>query len=316
MRTIIVSMSCCLLAKAAWAAVVFAGANSRTQSYIVASLAEAIDGSTIAILHSQCDDVYRTEGRNVAVQYALGLSAFRCVAVLKGHWHGDYSVFLYVYPPKRKLRTARSGHLPPPYRPMMWPGDELPRLVLMRPEFLPLKDRVVPSQRDAEMRRIAEAAMDLPEEAFIQKNNLADMFSNQVYRVMDACIFQADHPIPDLPETDNIRANINNLKAMKTRVPDLQEMSNLIRLSAREVSEIVFTAYWLEGAEGAAKYAGSCVAHPAVLVPLSGPADFETEIGKRLFDAVTAKKIPETEPPPKSLPKPPRPSTVSGEVLP
>lgn len=291
MRTIVVSMVCCLLAQAVWAAGVFSDADARTQHYIVTSMADAIGGSTIAILHSRCDDVYRLEGRDLAIQFALGLSAFRRVAVLNGYCPGNYSGFLYLYPPKREYRLAVSGQIPPPYRPMLWPGDELPRLVLMQSEFLPLKDRVVPSKRLVEMQKIAESAMNLSGQDFVRNFKLDNMFSNQVYRVMDACVFQVDYPVPDLPVTDNIRANLNNLMAMKTRVTELQKMSNLIRLSPREVSEIVWTAYWLEESGGAAKYAAACVTNPAILLPLAGPTEFTTEIGRRLFEAVKKKSL-------------------------
>jgi hypothetical protein len=66
-------------------------------------------------------------------------------------------------------------------------------------------------------------------------------------------------------------------------------MSRLIQLTSREVSEIVFTAYWLEGDDGAAKYATSRAANPAILLPIDAPDDFLTEIGKKLFEAVKAK---------------------------
>ncbi len=309
MKTIITILGVCILSQVAWPAETFDTAPPRTQRYIVESLADAITSCEVAVLLGRSDEWLRSDDvLNIDHRHGFDLRSFRHVASLKSAVFLPHYGPCYVYPPKSyitpriRVRHPKSEKdLSPPYRPRFPGGENLTVLMFLRHVTKPLEDRILPASKQRE--GISGEVSRLGVEAYMEKHELREVFSSRVFLALEGCMFRVDHPVPELPETKAMRLNHANQVLTEARVPELQRTSGLITLSSREVSEVVFTAYWLEGAdEGAAKYAAACAANPAILLPLAAPADFETEIGKRLFEAVKAKPPVQEKPPAKASP--------------
>lgn len=292
MKRIIAMFAVCVALQGICAASTFDSTSLRTQHYIVKMLADTVASCHIAVLHGRSDEIFRDDDAlGYRYQSALNLMQFRLVTVLKGDTTVPPYSLCYVYPPTRyatgELMTISGKKLPPPYFPKYYGSDDLSRLAFLEPKRAPLTNLVTTSYgRRGELKEIIEDVARLDMETFMDKHVICEVFTNRVYQISEGCVFRVDHPVPLLPETEAMRMNSANFSLTKARVRDFQEMSRLIHLSSDEVSEIVFTAYWLEGEDGAKRYEMAREANPAILVPLTDPADFTTEIGKRLFEAV------------------------------
>lgn len=278
------------------------------QEYVVKSLASALPTADVAVLHSRIDEIYRNDGEmDGMVNAALGLWSIRFPVILKGRNSlPPYSVG-YIYKPDlyvpgllphvhesrpsgRDLR-AEGYWVRPPYFPTINPKDDLTRLVLLTRQTAPLKDRIIPRNNwGARFKMIYEDATNMEATAFMEKYDLTAVFSNQVYSVVEGCIFHVDLPVPELPEPILIKENAAMLAADKARLPFHQQRSGLIHLSPEEVSEIVYIACLLD--VGAGQYAEASKRAPELLLPVEKP-EFKTAIGKRVHAAV-AGKIPGT----------------------
>jgi len=283
----------------------FESRDARTQAYLIPVMAEAVGNSEIIVMHRRRDDQFRkVEPMPPGYKHLMGLTLFRTLAVLKGSPpHEPYSV-AYFYPPPVRVPYIQESlvvWLPVPYRPSVL-EDDLVRLMFVRPQKFPLPDRTPDTARREEDQGFVDDCRSLPGGEFLQKYGIQDVFASQVFVVVTTCVFRVEYPVPELPPVD-MGLNRENFIRSEGRIRDLQNISGLITLTPREVSEIVFTAYWLEGAdEGAAKYATACAANPGILLPVASSADFETEIGKRLFEAVKAKPPVQENPPAKASP--------------
>ena len=281
----------------------FESQQEATKKHVIKMLQQALPGHSVAILHARWDEEFRlaakletVPGRILPVwDTLLGVIPQRWVCTLAGQALPEEYDLVYVYQPL-DLREAqrRMFRYIDEYTPLMGDMEEM-YLVLMRPSKHPDKSRVdpfppPPIEPRCDLERVwlqfCRDAENMPGDDFLEKHDLGDIFRDHVFHVATGCVFQVDYPAPELPEPPVEGQERERYELARERAP-LSKMSSLIHLSPREVSEIVFTAYWLEGAdEGAAKYAAACAANPAILLPLTDPADFETEIGKRLFEAV------------------------------
>jgi len=274
------------------------------QEYVVKSLASALPTADVAVLHSRIDEIYRNDGEmDGMVNAALGLWSIRFPVILKGRNSlPPYSVG-YIYKPDlyvpgllphvhesrpsgRDLRTA--GYwVRPPYFPTINPKDDLTRLVLLTRQTAPLKDRIIPRNNwGARFKMIYDDAKNMDETEFMEKYDLTAVFSNQVYRVVEGCIFHVDLSVHELPETELEKTHPEVVAADRARLPFHQQRSGLIHLSSEEVSEIVYIACLLDG--GAGQYAEASKRAPELLLPVEKP-EFKTAIGKRVHAAVAGK---------------------------
>jgi hypothetical protein len=266
--------------------------DSRTKNYIIEQLARALPDANIAIIHGRRDESYRSGDATLSVyhQVPLGLIRGRLVTILKGDpGLGDYEV-IYFYVPERvapgRPRPRTRHSVSPPYHPAFSFFDNLTRLVLMNRETSILKERILPgySKRTKQMKEFIEDTFSMDTEDLMDKHKLRDVFSYRVFRLIDGCMFHVEWPVPDLPETKLMSMNWDNWQLTKAQTPEVQEWSkkSLMHLSDREVSEIVFIAYMLEGDEGIAKYSEAARSQN-LLLPMTEPV-FKTEIGSKLFE--------------------------------
>jgi len=274
------------------------------QEYVVKSVASALPTADVAVLHSRIDEIYRNDGEmDGMVNAALGLWSIRFPVILKGRNSlPPYSVG-YIYKPDlyvpgllphvhesrpsgRDLR-AEGYWVRPPYFPTINPKDDLTRLILLTRQTAPLKDRIIPRNNwGARFKMIYEDATNMEATAFMGKYDLTAVFSNQVYSVVEGCIFHVTLPVPELPEPTLIKENAAMLAADKARVSFFQQNSGLIHLSPEEVSEIVYIACLLD--VGAGQYAEARKRAPELLLPVEKP-EFRTAIGRRVHAAVAGK---------------------------
>ena len=278
------------------------------QEYVVKSLASALPTADVAVLHSRFDEASRNDGEmDNTVKHVLNLWSIRFSVILKGRNSlPPYSVG-YIYKPdwyepglfrfreeripsEQDLRTA--GYwVRPPYFPTVDARDDLTRLVFLTRQTTPYKDRLrLRKNSNARTKMIYDDAKNMDQTEFMEKYDLTAVFSNQVYRVVEGCIFHVDLPVPELPETELKKAHPEVVAADKARLPFHQQRSGLIHLSPEEVSEIVYIACLLD--VGAGQYAEARKRAPELLLPVEKP-EFKTAIGKRVHAAV-AGKIPGT----------------------
>ncbi|MCA1809704.1 MAG: hypothetical protein LC725_09695 [Lentisphaerae bacterium] len=264
----------------------------RTKIYIIETVSGTISNSDIAILHGRRDETYRRKDAPLDIYHEipLGLRRWRFIAMLKGFSSLKNNEVVYIYIPERsapgRTFTWNRYSPPPPYRPQ-FSCDDLMRLVFIQRQTFPLKNRILAGYREREqMTQFIDDALAMDEADLMEKYNLKDVFAHYVYQLMEGCVFQVDYPIPEMPVTESMRMNWDNWQLTKAHTPEVQKHSNLVHLSNREISEIVFIAYMLDGEASIAKYAEACADNDQILVPISEPV-FETEIGKMLFDAVS-----------------------------
>ena len=286
---------CCLTHLSA-AAEVFDNADGKVQEYVVKQLSLAFRNCDIAIVQDRWDDGFRVDsGLKPGQIRSLDLRKMRLLRILKGLPLAKYNEVIYLYTPFDKewfimseVRSGRPHRAEPPYRPLFL-SDDLMRLVLMRRQIEPLKERILKSDRDPRLKPFLEDASELVSGKmtaanFMSKYDLTDNFSNKVYSVIEGCVFQVDYPAPVMEETELMRMNKQNLQLTKARVTDSKKMTRLIHLTPREASEIIFIAYQLEGKKGFDQYAAVAKGDP-LLEPME-PAEFKTTIGKQLFEVM------------------------------
>ena len=271
--------------------------DGRTQAYIIKQLSLALGDSDIAILQQRNDEWVRKDTSLSTGQKAtLGLTLLRFIKMLKGTANVATNEIIYIYEPYNKEWHIRSDprhgspNRPPPYRPLFL-AEDLMRLVLMKHQMEPIRDRFCDGwqKREPEIKPFVADALNMDNgKEFLAKYNLTTTFSNKVYRVMEGCVFRVDYPVPDMPETELMRMNRQNAALMKARVPYLQKMTNLVSLTKREVSEIVLLAYLLEGEKGRSQYA-AMIKDNLLLEPMTELV-FKTGIGRKLF-AILGPKI-------------------------
>ncbi len=288
-----------ILSLASASAKTFDESDSRTKDYITINLAKAIRDYDIAIVHGRRDETYRRldSPLNIYYEMPLELRRLRLIAMLKGLVEVEYNDVVYIYVPDKNAigkpfvwrevgpSVSIEEVLPSPYIPSI-SHDDLMRLVFMKRQATPLKDRVLEGYRSQErMKQFVEDALAMDGKELMDKYNLNDIFPNRVYLLAEACIFQVDYPAPEMPETKSMQMNRKNWELTKAHTPEVQKYSHLIHLSKREVSEIVFIAYIFDENDGINKYAKVCKTNTQILLPITEPV-FETEIGRMLYEAL------------------------------
>lgn len=269
----------------------FDSLDDGAQAYVVEQLTRSVRDADIVILHQRCDEWSRNDdaGLSKAQQQALDLTPSRFIRTLKGAASVACNDVVYVYRPSgkewRALADPRNGSpaTPPPYRPLFF-SDDWVRLVFVERQLEPIRGRIADRAIGSSMEPFVQSAMKMGAATFMTKYGLADTFSNRVYKVLDGCVFHVDYPVPDMGETELMRANRQNLELSKAGVPKLQKANEMIHLSKREVSEIVFIAYSLGGGNGIAAYAAASKDNP-LMETITSPV-FVTSIGKRLYGAL------------------------------
>ena len=279
------------------------------QEYVVKSVASALPTADVAVLHSRFDEIYRNDrDMDGYVSRVLGVQSIRFSVILKGRnslppysvgyiYRPDLYVpgllpFVFERSPSGRDLRAEGYWVMPPYFPTLHTTDNLTRLVLLTRQTTPLGSRLFFRRTDkgARQKMVYDDAKNMEAAAFMGKYDLTAVFSNQVYSVVEGCIFHVDLPVPELPETELMRLNAAMVAAGEARVSFFQQNSRLIHLSPEEVSEVVYIACLLDG--GAGQYTEARKRAPELLLPVEKP-EFKTAIGKRVHAAV-AGKIPGT----------------------
>ena len=104
--------------------------------------------------------------------------------------------------------------------------------------------------------------------------------SNSVYKICDGGVFTADEKMKKRMSFGSETTYFSSTN--QTNMIDGFYASELISLSVCELSEIV---YWLWHRDGkVSKYPELCKRHPELFEPISGLADFKTEIGRMLVE--------------------------------
>ena len=286
-------------------AMTFEASPRKVQAYVVKQLSHVLPHYEIALAYGRNDELFRDNDSVLSRGQAhyLDLEDLRLLRMLRGTTSISYNELFYLYCPFSPFDKSRRTLLEnrvvrsPPYCPFIR-SDDAVRFIFIKRQTEPLPERLWGNnERWPELKAFEKdakdfAGMKISAEAFMSKYGIAEIFSNQVYTIAEGCVFRVDYPVPEMETTFIMR--LNGHPVSKSTIAEIQKLSGLITLSAREVSEIVFIAYLQDGEDGIARYAEIAKADP-LLVPMTKP-EFQTELGKRLYAAVTAPPGVETEP--------------------
>ena len=267
-------------------------ASADVQEYVVDCLAGCVKQASVALTRSVRNGLAGDAvGGIMKHQYALGLKSLRCVEMLKGDpTLGTWDEFFYYNVPRRTIgawdearelgvngevryfvdgRDVTEGKarwvINPPYDPFASVFmEEFFMLVFMTPEHRVDRRRMLPlffPRESASLAETFQAAQKnkISAEEFVEKINAEAVFSNRVFRLNEGCVFQVDYSLPKglLQDQDEREKKLDRLR---------EECTNIMHLSAEEVSEITCLAYAVDG--NLKGYAEACHRCPKVLRPV------------------------------------------------
>jgi len=290
--TLVVFYSCCVYAET------FDEAPSFCKSYVVQQLADILANSSksnsIVVVHDRIDEPYRNHGElKVDLMLTLDLRRVRFVEMLKGVNTYSENEVLYFYPIRYQL--AHTGQtrdqIAKCYEPQFIP-DDLIKVLFVCQSTIPIVTRLNNDLGDArinmQIKTFIEDAQALGKQDFLNKYGLTTISSNKVFEIQKPAIFSvACEKLQPLSDTESMRWSRGQLENLRRTIPASQDLSNLLHLSRREVSEIVYIAYLLDGKDGIVKYA-EAAKKSKILEPMAD-AKFTTQIGQKLYEKVKPK---------------------------
>lgn len=220
---------------------------------------------------------------------ALQLSPYRSICVLRGDCQIHPYEIVYCYPSfLNNVAPLSSPGLPThclsvanEYDPLERHDDYVKLMFVSRQSSI-RREVALPKIFATEQEKSDQFEADLTtlsDSDLLAKYQLDDIFSNHVYRVADGGIFHVNYEAHRQPQ-DGDKDSSQWLR----RVAQIREEdTSLIHLSSREVSELVFLAYQLDGSTGKDGYAAACERCPELLRPVE---EIQTELGKRLREAL------------------------------
>ena len=229
------------------------------------------------------DELPLRHDRWLGPESILGFDVIRCEAWLNPHGADARHVLRYLYPRGEVRYFIESGA--PSYRPFLILPDGLPKLRFVdRCEELDLS-RVTLRQDDFEMVFPGGSSADatnLSARAFASKYGLEEVVGRSLFRQKAGLVFHIrDLSLPParIPPGANEAERERILFHAKDR--DWTTLQ-LVSLSRREVSEIVYLSYALPGStDGPARYLAALQENPDVLLPVPD-GRMETELGRRV----------------------------------
>lgn len=298
----------------------FKDASQEIRDFVIERITNYIDGASIALMHERTDEVSHREDALMhwSIAWELRLKERRCIEMLKGNPEvAGYKVcYLYETPrlaktlPRLVVRTSEragdsdmgyfDGGAPfkgrfiplteknlwkymPPYDPYLSFQDEFVRLMILTPESELDVKCIRPDKFPCNVTNfitiVGKDYTNQTSAAIMRALHVEAAFSNRVFRMNEGCAFQVDYPIPDLDWRGSGTVEEHRMRLAKVQSGN----TVLMHLSAREVSEIVYLAYLVDG--DSKGYVTACSRCPKILSPVK---EFKTEIGTRLAEALQA----------------------------
>ena len=292
----------------------FSTSDEECRNEIVRLMAEYIGSSEIVLLHNRWDDFYRSDPPNWhGIRSILSLYKQWRIATLKGQSASDSDSLVLLWAPdtrKNNIVSITNGedgmvleqiqhdgtvfqqrmpqNADSRYNPNFKGGENYVRMMFL--QHFPVIDKsqlLLWDHRRAgkkELTKMAEDAMTLESDEFLNKYGLFEVFSNQVFRICANGIFQVDFEVADIPTATPPPPLGPSISQIEDSIRKAREQStDILHLSHEEVSEIVYLAYLLEGKNGTILYEEARRQNLAILLPVD---HLQTEIGKRLYDAL------------------------------
>ncbi|MBQ7188315.1 MAG: hypothetical protein IJR99_02760 [Kiritimatiellae bacterium] len=265
----------------------FDESDELTQRFVTLQLAKQVKKGEIAVVYCTAEN---KELHPIQSAGILCFATTRHLQTIKGNFSEFSNLYIYSRPSSsfyyRRVMPNGVRHdscLPAPYRPRLIPDDHYARLVFLeKTTDLDRRLLVRPDGLMGEYTQMAIDATNLTQQAFFEKHNLTEIFSNRVYRAVDDCIFHVDYPLPEKTFASEREKRLWEWKRDDRRQ---QYKKKLMHLSPEEVSEIVWIAYRLEGEKGVKGYEDACRRCPQLLKPVG--KTFRTKIGRELADTLS-----------------------------
>jgi len=292
--TLFVFCSACVYAET------FDEASSSYKSYVVQQLAEILANSSksnsIVVVHDRIDEPYRNHGElKVDLMLALDLRRVRFVETLKGVNTYSGNEVLYFYPIRYQLAHTDQTReqITACYEPQFIPDDFIKVLFVCQstiPIVTRLNNDLGHSRINMRIKTFIADAQALGKQDFLNKYGLTTICSNKVFEIQKPAIFSvACEKLQPLPDTESMRSSREQIENLRRTIPASQHLSNLLHLTRREVSEIVYIAYLFDGEDGSVKYVEAAM-KSKILEPMA-EVKFTTQIGQKLYEKVKPKVI-------------------------
>jgi len=217
--------------------------------------------------------------------YSLDLVKSCILRVLKGSSSLENVGHIYLYRPFDKnwnIMVENESRRLPPYMPIVI-CDERQKLALIKRQDTPLLDRVADRSHGKEMKDFVEDAKHLSAAVFVKKHALSKLFDQKTFTIVEGCVFQVSYPVTNISAVSSrIALNKLTIEKMRSRAIELQKDSNLIQLTSREVSEVVFLAFLMSDQRGVKQYADSIRSDDPVLQPVD-VTKLKTRLGQLIY---------------------------------
>lgn len=253
----------------------FTDVNDKTQVYVINKLVSMLKAEQILVVYTRVDEwACYSAGFTFSQASALGLKALRYCEQLKGRdtfTEDRFFAYLpYSVTPSLHSRKDEVCY----YYPVFPLADQ--HILIFCKKYPHLQQDKLSNINLNFIKDYISDARTLTEEEFLKKYQLHSLFTNSVYATYMPGIFEVDHPVSVQGCATHCSEDLTKRK--------IKDKSGLIKLSRREVSEIVYIAYLLEGKDGALKYAET-VKKSKILEPIQ-ETTFMTQIGQKLYAKV------------------------------
>ena len=185
---------------------------------------------------------------------------------------------------QKKLNGNERWQFAPPYLPRLQnlPQQAIVLLMLGCLEKIDVGTLREPRSfwEDDPMRPLFDDASRLNLDDLMKKNDINLSITNRLFKVNTGNVFIVENV--DIKSISSISSNQTGAIGKKSWQNPLAE-SYYLTFTSREVSEIVYLAYQLDGPSGTEGYAAACGRYPELLLPIQ---EIKTELGRRLRDAL------------------------------
>lgn len=271
-----------------------------TKEYVVTKLSDGMLSSAIVLVERETNYNHYNSSNDLSFfqTFALGFERFRVLSCLKADQDGVFQKMSnHIYVSENSTSSLpimhdRSGRefviedgkkklvignerwkYAPPYSPRLQNLPQHSAILLCIDTLTDIDRRALREARsnweEDPIRQVFEIASKSNLNEFLEKYGIEKSLTNRLFKITMGNVFLVANGHTAHNRTESGKRVLHSV--------------DFIILSSREVSELVFLAYQLDGPTGAEGYANACKRCPELLRPVD---EIQTELGMRLRDAL------------------------------